>query len=156
MNANVADLVIRTLTAIRDSSGPVHLIIEERAALTHAIEAVQENERLRQTINNGSSLFAELFNRMPVKELKESVPIEIAKRIGDFMVSQGYRMVFDRWYLQAKPSPSSAIDKPMTAEIAEQKLNAVFNAWWNSLEVKPNIFDIWMAGVNAVMSGKII
>lgn len=50
----------------------------------------------------GSALMMELFNRMPVADLKR-VPEDIAKRIGDFMVANGYRFVFDRWYLQAEP-----------------------------------------------------
>jgi hypothetical protein len=50
----------------------------------------------------GSRLMMELFNRMPVKALKE-VPENIAKSIGDFMVANGYRFVFDRWHLQAEP-----------------------------------------------------
>lgn len=45
---------------------------------------------------------AELFNRMPIEALKD-VPALIAKRIGDFMIANGYRIVFDRWYLQADP-----------------------------------------------------
>lgn len=50
----------------------------------------------------GSELMMELFNRMPIESLK-SVPEPIAKRIGKFMVDNGYRFVFDRWYLQADP-----------------------------------------------------
>lgn len=50
----------------------------------------------------GSRVMMELFNRMPVAALK-AVPEDIAKQIGDFMVSNGYRFVFDRWYLQAEP-----------------------------------------------------
>jgi len=49
-----------------------------------------------------SELMAELFNRMPVDALK-AVPEKIAVRIGDFMIANGYRIVFDRWYLQAEP-----------------------------------------------------
>lgn len=57
----------------------------------------------------GSRLMMELFNRMPVKALKE-VPEGIAKSIGDFMVANGYRFVFDRWYLQAEPKePAKAV-----------------------------------------------
>lgn len=48
----------------------------------------------------------ELFNRMSIEALK-GVPEPIAKRIGDFMLANGYRLVFDRWYLQARP-----IDEP--------------------------------------------
>lgn len=42
---------------------------------------------------------------MTVEQLK-AVPAEMAKRIGDFMMQQGYRLVFDRWYKQA---PADAI-----------------------------------------------
>lgn len=50
----------------------------------------------------GSQVMMELFNRMPIAALK-AVPEDIAKRVGDFMVANGYRFVFDRWYLQAEP-----------------------------------------------------
>lgn len=51
----------------------------------------------------GSALMMELFNRMPIKALRDDVPEDVQKRIGDFMVANGYRLVFDRWYLQAEP-----------------------------------------------------
>ena len=50
----------------------------------------------------GSRLLMELFNRMTVKQLK-NVPKDLCLEIGDFMVQNGYRMVFNKWYLQAKP-----------------------------------------------------
>ncbi len=45
---------------------------------------------------------AELFNRMTVKQ-KQSVPQDTALEISDYMVENGYRFVFSKWYLQAKP-----------------------------------------------------
>lgn len=50
----------------------------------------------------GSELLAEVFNRMTIEQ-KNSVSPEIAERIGNFMVKNGYRIVFTRWYLQAEP-----------------------------------------------------
>lgn len=50
-----------------------------------------------------AKLFAEFFNTMPVAALRDDVPAEMQKRIGAFMFSEGYRLVFDRWYLQAEP-----------------------------------------------------
>lgn len=55
----------------------------------------------------GSRLMAELFNRMPKKALADDVPNKIQLDIGDFMVANGYRLVFDRWYLQAEPFDNS-------------------------------------------------
>lgn len=60
-------------------------------------------KRTMSKINaEGSRLMMELFNRMPVEELNK-VPGDIAKRIGEFMDANGYRLVFDRWYLQHAP-----------------------------------------------------
>lgn len=50
----------------------------------------------------GSALLAILFNDMTVKE-KMDVPADLRRRITDFMVANGYRFVFGRWYLQADP-----------------------------------------------------
>jgi hypothetical protein len=50
----------------------------------------------------GSELLAEVFNRMTMEQ-KNSVPGDVAERIGRFMVKNGYRLVFTRWYLQAPP-----------------------------------------------------
>jgi hypothetical protein len=70
----------------------------------------------RKSNADGSELIMELFNRMPIKELKK-VADPIAKRIGAFMVANGYRLVFNRWYLQEPPNEDSqAIDTdPMTS-----------------------------------------
>jgi hypothetical protein len=54
-----------------------------------------------------SELLAELFNRMPIKEL-QAVPEPLARRVGEFMVANGYRMVFNRWYKQADPDAVEA------------------------------------------------
>lgn len=51
----------------------------------------------------GSELLADVFNRM-TKEQKHGVPEDKAKRIGEYMSQNGYRLVFDKWYLQAEPS----------------------------------------------------
>ena len=50
----------------------------------------------------GSRLLMELFNRMPTKQLQK-VDKDISLEIGAFMYKNGYRMVFNRWYLQAPP-----------------------------------------------------
>ena len=50
-----------------------------------------------------SKLMAEIFNRLDHKQ-KASIPEDKAKRIGDFMVENGYRFAFDRWYLQEDPA----------------------------------------------------
>lgn len=50
----------------------------------------------------GSELLAYLFNGMTTQE-KMDVPEDKRKRITDFMVANGYRFVFGRWYLQADP-----------------------------------------------------
>lgn len=50
----------------------------------------------------GSELLAEVFNRMTADQ-KNAVPSETAGRIGQFMVANGYRIVFTRWYLQELP-----------------------------------------------------
>lgn len=52
-----------------------------------------------------SRLMMELFNIMSFDE-KKSVSKEDSLKIGDFMVQNGYRFVFDRWYLQAEPDES--------------------------------------------------
>ncbi len=52
-----------------------------------------------------SRLMMELFNRMTNKQ-KESVSDVDALKIGDFMVQNGYRWVFNKWYLQAEPDAS--------------------------------------------------
>ena len=49
----------------------------------------------------GSELMAELFNRMDMEQ-KKNVPPDIAIRVGDFMIKNGYRLVFNKWYLQAE------------------------------------------------------
>ena len=50
----------------------------------------------------GSRLLMELFNRMTQKQLL-SVPKDLSLEIGDFMVQNGYRFTFNKWYLQAEP-----------------------------------------------------
>ena len=49
-----------------------------------------------------SRLMMELFSRMSVKQ-KKSVSETDSLKIGDFMVQNGYRFVFDNWHLQAEP-----------------------------------------------------
>jgi len=69
-----------------------------RASSVHAIPGTGE----------GAEFLAEVFNRL-TQEQKLSVPQEAAGRLGAFMVRNGYRIVFGRWYLQAAPShPSEA------------------------------------------------
>lgn len=50
----------------------------------------------------GSRLLMEVFNRMTYAQ-KKKVPPELSLEIGDFMVKNGYRFVFNKWYLQAEP-----------------------------------------------------
>jgi hypothetical protein len=73
----------------------------------------------------GSALMAELFNRCPIENLK-AVPQEIAIRIGNFLVANGYRIVFNRWYLQA--DPVGAADEPTSVD-AEALLNDYDECW---------------------------
>lgn len=54
-----------------------------------------------------AELMALLFNCTPIETLKQ-VPEDKAKRIGQFMVDNGYRIVFNRWYLQADPIKEEA------------------------------------------------
>ena len=58
-----------------------------------------ENEMIDK---NGSKLMAIVFNSLTKKQ-KESYPPDICLEIGDFMVENGYRFVFNKWYLQAEP-----------------------------------------------------
>jgi hypothetical protein len=66
----------------------------------------------------GSELLAEVFNRMTMEQ-KNSVPGDVAERIGRFMVKNGYRLVFTRWYLQAPP------DETPNAEVTPRPVRAV-------------------------------
>lgn len=50
----------------------------------------------------GSELLAEVFNKMTIEQ-KNSIEPEIAERIRKFMANNGYRIVFNRWYLQEPP-----------------------------------------------------
>jgi len=52
----------------------------------------------------GSALLAEVFNRM-TDEQKNTLPEDIIDRLCKFIVKNGYRLVFGRWYLQDRPSP---------------------------------------------------
>jgi len=52
-----------------------------------------------------SRLMRELFSRMTVEQ-KKSVSPEDSLKISNFMVQNGYRFVFDNWYLQAEPDAS--------------------------------------------------
>ena len=56
-------------------------------------------EQRDELLANSAAMLSELFNRMTVEQLK-AVPSAIAERIGEFMLRQGYRLVFDRWYKQ--------------------------------------------------------
>lgn len=70
-----------------------------------------ETKRVETPVNAvGSKLMMELFNLMPIKALAE-VPADIAERISNFMVENGYRMVFDRWYIQAEPREPARPDQ---------------------------------------------
>ena len=55
----------------------------------------------------GSALLALLFNDMTTQE-KMEVPADKRERITNFMVANGYRFVFGRWYLQADPIKEEA------------------------------------------------
>jgi hypothetical protein len=55
----------------------------------------------------GSELLAYLFNGMTTQE-KMDVPKDKRDRISKFMVANGYRFVFGRWYLQADPIKEEA------------------------------------------------
>jgi len=50
----------------------------------------------------GSRLLMEVFNRMTAKQ-KNDVGDELAQQIAGFMVTNGYKFVFDKWYLQEEP-----------------------------------------------------
>lgn len=50
-----------------------------------------------------SHLMMELFNRMTYEQ-KASVSSDDSLKIGEFMFRNGYRFVFDKWYLQEKPN----------------------------------------------------
>jgi len=50
-----------------------------------------------------AAIVAELFNQMTVKQ-KNAVPDDVAEKISRFMVRLGYRLVFNKWYLQEKPT----------------------------------------------------
>lgn len=50
-----------------------------------------------------SRLMMELFNRM-THDQKMSVLEEDAHKISGFLVANGYRLVFGRWYLQEEPA----------------------------------------------------
>ena len=61
----------------------------------------KENEKLT-TRENAAELFAFLFNEM-TREQKKSVPDEKIVKITKYMVENGYRFVFECWYLQQPP-----------------------------------------------------
>jgi hypothetical protein len=54
----------------------------------------------------GSELLMEVFNRMTDRQ-KGKMPSVTALRIADFMVKNGYRFVFDKWYLQEAPDENA-------------------------------------------------
>lgn len=63
---------------------------------------VRRDVRLNNELDNlnhteGADLLAEVFNLM-TNEQKDEVSDEIAERIGRFMSSNGYRMIFNCWY----------------------------------------------------------
>ena len=64
---------------------------------------IEKKEGDESPVKAGSELLAEVFNRMTTKQ-KNSVPPKVAERIGHFMVDNGYRLVFSRWYLQTPPA----------------------------------------------------
>lgn len=55
-----------------------------------------------------AALFAEFFNTLS-HDQKAACPEELAKRVGDFMVSYGYRFVFGKWYKQAEPTAPGGV-----------------------------------------------
>src|SRR5207253_7697215 len=48
---------------------------------------------------------AGLFNCMPVKNLEKDVAPKLQKQIGAALFAEGYRLVFDRWYMQEPKTP---------------------------------------------------
>ena len=52
-----------------------------------------------------SRLMMELFKRMTIEQKKSMSP-EDSLKVGDFMVQNGYRFVFNNWHLQAEPDAS--------------------------------------------------
>lgn len=78
---------------------------------------------------NAAEILAGLFNCMPTAALKNDVPMDLARRIGAFMVANGYRMVFDKWYLQEPPAPAA----PAVREPLHQA--QLINAYCNTLGI---------------------
>jgi len=72
-----------------------------------------------------SSLMREIFNMMTTEQ-KNSVPPDVARRIALFMTKNGYRLVFNRWYLQEETSEIDILPALKDGEDVK-KLGAVFN-----------------------------
>lgn len=81
----------------------------------------------------GSELMAEVFNVMTTEQ-KNSVPGDVAERIGRYMVKNGYRLVFERWYLQAKPDETTNNARRKFREEAAEEIYRLRNALAQSIE----------------------
>jgi hypothetical protein len=71
--------------------------------------ATNEIDVLKQQNAEGAALLAALFKVLTLKQ-KNSVPPEFAEQLGRFMFRNGYRVVFNNWYLQAEPDGAVASD----------------------------------------------
>lgn len=89
-----------------------------------------------------SRLMMELFNRMTTKQ-KKSVSSEDSSKVGDFMASNGYRFVFDRWYLQAKP------DERKNTFIIGQVERALKNTRIMRIYLNDTVFEIPVVNCSA-------
>jgi len=84
-----------------------------RAALAAPVAAqadtIEQSEKAADQggLAEGAALLAALFKVLTLKQ-KNSVLPEFAAQLGRFMFRNGYRVVFNDWYLQAKPDRAPA------------------------------------------------
>lgn len=52
----------------------------------------------------GARMLADVYNTMSDKQVVD-MPADLIKQHSDFLIRNGYRLVFGRWYLQPRPSP---------------------------------------------------
>lgn len=52
----------------------------------------------------GAGMLADVYNHLS-DEQKINIPVNILRQHSDFLINNGYRLVFGRWYFQRRPSP---------------------------------------------------
>ena len=71
---------------------------------------MSEQQTAEERVAELAKLAADFFNAMPLQAVNKVDP-KLAEKFGQLMIENGYRVAFNRWYLQEAPKPIEEIPK---------------------------------------------